>query len=95
MRLLDARVDISNLDTRPGSCPAASRGPGIRRIDDLVALAQVGIVKACCDPALCTIGAAAIVASDVPLSWTATALSETSVLARNLCSGGICSQPPL
>ena len=45
MRLLDTRVDISNLDTRPGSCPAASRGPGIRRIDDLVALAQVGIIK--------------------------------------------------
>ena len=45
VQLVDPRVYISNLDTRAGDGPAACGSPGIRRVDDLVALAQVRVIK--------------------------------------------------
>ena len=48
VRLVDPRVDISDLDARPGNGPAAGGSPGIGGIDDLVALTQVGIIKDVC-----------------------------------------------
>ena len=40
MRLVDTLVDVADLDAGAGSGSAASGSPGIRRVDDFVALAQ-------------------------------------------------------
>ena len=45
MRLINPRVDVSNLNSRAGNGSATGSIPGIHRIDDLVALAQVGMIK--------------------------------------------------
>ena len=45
MRLINPRVDVSNLNSRAGNGSATGRIPGIHRIDDLIALAQVGMIK--------------------------------------------------
>ena len=48
MRLINPRVDVSNLNSRAGNGSATGSIPGIRRIDDLVALAQDGMIKDVC-----------------------------------------------
>ena len=45
MRLIDTGVDVANLNACAGNRSATGRIPGIHRIDDLVALAQVGMIK--------------------------------------------------
>ena len=45
MRLVDTRIDVADLNAGAGSGPAASGSPGVRRVDDLVALAQSRVVK--------------------------------------------------
>ena len=86
MQVVDSCVDVADLNARAGSRPAASGSPSVRRVDDFVALAQVRMVSALYS-ALCTIGAAAILASGVPLSCTATALSATSCSPVTLALG--------
>ena len=45
MQVVDSCVDITDLDAGTGSRPAASGNPGVRRINDLVALAQIRVVQ--------------------------------------------------
>ncbi len=45
MRLVDSCVDITDFNAGTGSRPAASGNPGVRRINDLVALAQIRVVQ--------------------------------------------------
>ena len=45
MRLINPRVDIADLNARAGNGSATGSIPGMRRVDDLVALAQVGMIK--------------------------------------------------
>ena len=45
MGLINPRIDIADLDTRAGNGSATGSIPGIHRIDDLVALAQNGMIE--------------------------------------------------
>src|SRR4029453_18350904 len=45
MRLVDTCIDVANLNAGAGSCPAASGSPSVRRVNDLIALAQIRVVK--------------------------------------------------
>src|SRR4029453_3560038 len=45
MRFVDPGVYIANLDAGSAGGPAPPRSPSIRRVDDFVALTQVGVIK--------------------------------------------------
>jgi hypothetical protein len=45
VRLVDAGVDIANLNASAGSRPAASGSPGVGRVNDLIGLAQIRVVE--------------------------------------------------
>src|SRR6266480_5887166 len=45
VRLVDTRVDVSNLNARPCDGSAAGSIPSIHCIDDLITLAQVGMIQ--------------------------------------------------
>jgi hypothetical protein len=94
MSLLDTGVDIANLDTGTGSRSAAGGGPRARRVDDLVALAQVRVVKRV---VLCALhhrcGCYSRQRRAIELHRHC--VKGHIVLARNLCCGRIRSQPTL
>ena len=45
MRLINSCVDVSNLNPRTGNGSATGDIPGMRRVDDLVARVQTGMIK--------------------------------------------------
>src|SRR5262245_36298720 len=93
MRLVDTGVDVADLNARAGSCPAASGSPGIRRVDDLIALAQNRVVKRV---VLCALdhrgGCDCRQRRAVELHCHR--VKRDIILARNLCPGCVFSQPP-
>ena len=46
MRLINPRVDVPNLNPRAGNRSATGSIPASHRVDDVVALAEVGMIKA-------------------------------------------------
>src|SRR5437016_3368889 len=91
VRVVDTRIDVTNLNAGAGSGPTASRSPRIHGIYDFVALAERWMIQA-------------VVLSPVHhrcgcdrAQWCSIELHSHSVkrdvvLARNPCSGSVCSQ---
>ena len=92
VRLVNASVDIPNLDA--GACrgPAARGAPSPSRIDDLIALAQVRMIK---DVRLDSFdhGRVCNRLKSCPVELHSDSVERDIVLACNFCSGRICSQP--
>jgi hypothetical protein len=93
MRLLDTRVDVANFDASPCGGPAARSAPGTGCIDDLMAFAQVGVVKrVVLNPLNHWCRSDCLQSRSVELHRHR--VKRDIVLTGDLCAGCIRSQPP-
>src|SRR5262249_4333549 len=92
MRLVNTRVNVSDLNTRPSNGSATRGIPSIRRIDDLVALTQVGMINGVVLSALYhRRGCNRLQRRSV--KFNRDCIERYIVFARYLCLGRISSQP--
>src|SRR5262245_36598656 len=92
MIVVDTRIDVADLDTGTSIRSAAGSTPGIHRIDDLVTLAQAGIIEG-------------VVLDSLhhwrrgdcrqwrPVKLNCDSIKRDIELVRNRCSWRMCSQP--
>src|SRR5947208_8950613 len=92
VRVVDTRIDVADLDAGAGSGPTASRSPRIHGIYDFVALAERWMIEGVVlSPGHHWCGCDRTQWCSIELH--SHRVKRDVVLARNPCSGSVCSQP--